>query len=165
MKRVIQQPNHEQACAVLRFATSNGVAWKRALDEHWLSNCSVHRLTDADAALLRQVRNQCGPLWVEQVALPALQADCTKTFLGLAEILARKAYGLTLDDLGIEEGGVLESILNGESVLDLVNDPAQDADLGRIDKDDYGVPSTAELNADDLAAALEELTATEKVQP
>lgn len=159
MKHTIQQPNHEQACAVLRFATSNGVAWKRALEEHWLNNCSVHRLTDSDAALLRQVRNQCGPTWLNSVALPALESQCIKTFLALAEILARKAYGLTLDDLGIAEHWVFESILNGEGVLAVVNDPAQDSELGRIDKSDYGVPSTAELNQEDLAAALEELNA------
>lgn len=157
MKRVIEQPNHEQACAVLRFATESGGAWKRDLHIYWMDDKPPCRISDGDRALLRQVRNQCGPLWLEQVALPALEADCTKTFLGLAEILARTAYGLTLDDLGIEEGGVLESILNGESVLDLVNDPAQDADLGRIDKSDYGVPSTAELNQDDLAAAIAQL--------
>jgi hypothetical protein len=165
MKRTTQHPTHEQACAVLRFATTNGKAWKRALEEHWLNECSAHRLNANDAALLRQVRNQCGPTWLNGVTLPALEAQCTKTFLDLAEILARKAYGLTLDDLGIEEGGVLESILNGESVLDLVNDPAQDSDLGRIDKSDYGVPSTAELNQEDLAAALEELNALKEVQP
>lgn len=165
MKRTTQQPTHEQACAVLRFATSNGVAWKRALDEHWLSNCSVHRMGDGDATLLRQVRNQCGPTWLNSVTLPTLVAQCTKTFLGLAEILARKAYGLTLDDLGISEDGVFESILNGESVLDLINDPAQDSELGRIDKSDYGVPSTAELNQEDLAAAIEELNAQPEVQP
>ena len=160
MKHTIEQPTHEQACAVLRFATESGGAWKRDLHIYWMDDKPPCRISDSDRALLRQVRNQCGPLWLEQTTLPELEADCTKTFLGLAEILARKAYGLTLDDLGIEEGGALASILIGESALDLVNDPAQDSELGRIDKDDYGVPSTAELNAEDLAAAIEELNAT-----
>lgn len=162
MKRTIQHPNHEQACAVLRFAATKEATargWKVVLHIYWMDDKPPYGLADNDRALLRQVRNQCGPLWLEQVSLPDLEAQCTKTFLGLAEILARNAYGLTLDDLGIEEGGVLDSILHGESVLDLINDPAQDNELGRIDKSDYGVPSTAELNAEDLAAAMEELNA------
>ena len=157
MKHTVNQPDFEQACAVVRFANSNGHAWKRALEEHWLNECSAHRLSDSDRAWLRQVRNQCGPTWLQQTSLPTLTDQCAKTFLALAEILVRKCYGLTLDDLGIEENGVIGCILNGESVLELVNDPAQDSELGRIDKSDYGVPSTAELTRADLAAALAEL--------
>lgn len=160
MKHTIKQPDFEQACAVVRFANTNDAAnrgWKPALHIYWMDDKPAPGLTDDDRCLLRQVRNQCGPLWLEQVSLPALTEQCTQTFLGLAEILVRKCYGLTLDDLGIEEGGVVGCILNGESVLELVNDPAQDCDLGRIDKSDYGVPSTAELTRDDLAAAIAEL--------
>lgn len=157
MKHTVNQPDFEQACAVVRFANSNGNAWKRALEEHWLNECSAHRLTDYDRAWLRQVRNQCGPTWLTQVSLPALSEQCTKTFLDLAEILVRKHYGLTLDDLSIDETYVNGCIQNGESVLAAVNEPGQGFNLSRIDKSDYGVPSTAELTREDLAAALAEL--------
>jgi hypothetical protein len=159
MKRTINHPNHEQACAVLRFAHSNGGAWKRALHEHWLNECSAHRLSDDDRALLRQVRNQCGPLWLEQVSLPALTATCVLPNMKVCAILAKTHYGLTPADLGLEERELTAGILEGESLLDLINHPAQKYDLGRLDKSHWGEPSTEPLNDADLAAAVAQLDA------
>lgn len=159
MKRTIPQPTHEQACAVLRFATSNGVAWKRALEEHWLNNCSVHRLSENDAALLRQVRNQCGPTWLTNITLPALTATCLLPGMKTCAILAKTHYGLTPDDLGIDDRKLLDCVLHdGESLLELVNYPAEKYNLSRIDKTEgWGIPSKTPLDEDDLAAAIAQL--------
>jgi hypothetical protein len=159
MKRDIQHPTHEQACAVLRFAHTNGKAWKRALEEHWLNECSAHRLSDADRALLRQVRNQCGPTWLTGVTLPALTATCVLPDMKVCAILAKTHYGLTPDELGIDDQKLLDCVLHGgESLLELVNYPAEKYDLSRIDKTEgWGIPSKTPLDEDDLAAAIAQL--------
>jgi len=159
MKREIQPPTHEQACAVLRFAKSNGLAWKRALAEHWMNECSAHRLTDADRALLRQVRNQCGPLWLEQVRVPELTATCVLPNMKVCAILAKTHYGVTPADLGIEDRELTACILEGESLLEVINRPAQKYELVRLDKSHWGVPSTDPLNDEDLAAAIAQVNA------
>jgi hypothetical protein len=167
MKREIQQPTHEQACAVLRFAKSNGLAWKRALAEHWMNECSAHRLTDADRALLRQARNQCGPLWLEQISLPELTATCVLPNMKVCAILAKTHYGLTPDELGIDDRKLLDGVLHGgESLLELVNYPAEKYNLSRIDKTEgWGIPSKDPLDEDDLAAAIAQLNELAQVQP
>lgn len=52
----------EQEAALRRFITTNGYRWKYKLRSVWLSDGS--RIPDA--ALLRQLRNQLGPEWLEK---------------------------------------------------------------------------------------------------
>lgn len=59
----------DQAQAILRFAASNGRHWKSKLLSAWTSGRD-ERLPDS--GLLRQVRNELGPVWLSQVSLKGL---------------------------------------------------------------------------------------------
>lgn len=56
------QPNEEQLDALDSFAENKGAQWKSKLRDAWMDG------TDSsfkDGHLLRQVRNQFGPKWLE----------------------------------------------------------------------------------------------------
>lgn len=64
-------PTKEQARAVARFAERNGRCWKSRLRNSWLRDlrpCGSDQAR-ADSAVLRQVRNECGPMWLHKVKL------------------------------------------------------------------------------------------------
>ena len=64
-------PTKEQARAVARFAERNGRCWKSKLRNSWLRDlrpCGSDQAR-ADNAVLRQVRNECGPMWLHKVKL------------------------------------------------------------------------------------------------
>lgn len=64
-------PTKEQARAVARFAERNGRHWKSKLRNSWLKDlrpCGSDQAR-ADNATLRQVRNECGPMWLHKVKL------------------------------------------------------------------------------------------------
>ena len=62
---------------------------------------------------------------------------------------------------------VLDGVLHGgESLLELVNYPAEKYNLSRIDKTEgWGIPSKDPLDEDDLAAAIAQLNELAQVQP
>ena len=60
-KRIIKNPNAEQALAVQNFAEAYGDGWIDALARAWQNGTDT---SYADGHLLRQVRNQCGPSWL-----------------------------------------------------------------------------------------------------
>jgi hypothetical protein len=55
------QPTPEQLEAILAFARSHGRYWKGELNDAWLSGADAR---EPNGHLLRQVRNQFGPLWL-----------------------------------------------------------------------------------------------------
>ena len=64
-------PNKQQAGAIVRFAARNGRNWKSKLRYSWLRDlrpCGSDQAR-ADNAILRQVRNECGPTWLHKVKL------------------------------------------------------------------------------------------------
>ncbi|WP_052223775.1 hypothetical protein [Comamonas testosteroni] len=72
----INTPNEltiEQLCAIQEYAAVNGARWKTKLGLLWLSG--------QDKGLLRQVRNELGPEWLQKFKL---SAHATKVFVKLA---------------------------------------------------------------------------------
>jgi hypothetical protein len=69
----MQSPSLEQQQALQQFAAANGRYWKSKLKAAWYNG------TDAslpNGGLLRQVRNELGPLWLASFR-PSLQtASC-----------------------------------------------------------------------------------------
>ena len=61
-------PTEKQLEAVHKFAARHGRKWKERLAGAWWVGSDVR---EPDGALLRQVRNECGPLWLKQYKLPA----------------------------------------------------------------------------------------------
>jgi len=59
--------NQEQLAAIHRYAAKNGRYWKSRLIMAWSTGADEREI---DAALLRQVRNDCGPLWLKRFVLP-----------------------------------------------------------------------------------------------
>lgn len=68
----MRQPDREQAAAVVRFAERHGGRWKADLHVCWMRAAYPDTL-EGDKALLQQVRNECGPLWLEKVTLKDLE--------------------------------------------------------------------------------------------
>ncbi len=56
------KPTPEQLERLRSFATAYGINWKRALTDAWLAGLDERM---QDGHLLRQVRNQLGPRWLE----------------------------------------------------------------------------------------------------
>ena len=68
-------PTKEQARALVRFAGRNGRHWKSKLRNSWLKDlrpCGSDQARE-DNATLRQVRNECGPMWLHKVKLEEIQ--------------------------------------------------------------------------------------------
>jgi hypothetical protein len=61
----VDVPDEQQAAALQRFANEKGRAWKSALGALWASGKDERH---PDGALLRQVRNQFGPQWLNSKA-------------------------------------------------------------------------------------------------
>jgi hypothetical protein len=61
----------EQADAIRHYANHAGVDWKRCLARDWMDAFSskLSWLSQDEAALLQQVRNQHGPEWLEKTIL------------------------------------------------------------------------------------------------
>lgn len=79
-------------------------------------------------------------------------------FQDISSVLLEKHYGLELNDTHLWDTSIVaECIKQGFRPYQVVAEHAEEADLGRIDKMDYGVPSKAAITADDEAAALEQL--------
>ena len=57
-------PTAEQLAAVSAFAVRHGRTWRADLASAWLSGRDA---TEPDGHLLRQVRNQFGPVWLSRV--------------------------------------------------------------------------------------------------
>lgn len=64
-------PTKEQAKALLRFSEAHH-KWKEALMSHWRGG--PERVLESDRHLLRQVRNQLGPTWLNKVDKKELEA-------------------------------------------------------------------------------------------
>jgi hypothetical protein len=76
-------------------------------------------------------------------------------FQAIAAALLKTHYGLDLNDTHLwDESIVAECIAQGFLPYQVVAEHAAEADLERIDKSDYGVPSKAALTAADEAAAI-----------
>lgn len=58
-----EQPNPEQLAALKAFAKRHGRHWKRALHNAWLDGRDAR---EPGGALLRQIRNQFGPQWLQR---------------------------------------------------------------------------------------------------
>lgn len=58
----MKQPTPEQDAAIQAYAEYHGKNWKQQLLEDWLTGKDVQF---KDGHLLRQVRNQLGPKWLE----------------------------------------------------------------------------------------------------
>lgn len=82
-------------------------------------------------------------------------------FQGIASVLLEKHYGLDLNDTHLwDESIVAECINQGFRPYQVVAEHAEEADLGRIDKMVFGVPSKVAISADEEAAALKQLSAS-----
>ena len=66
MKHTINHPNPEQMARVRAFAEEHGAGWKKTLNSYWFTGRDA---AQPDGHLLRQVRNQCGPKWLEQAVI------------------------------------------------------------------------------------------------
>jgi hypothetical protein len=55
-------PNEEQLAALAKFEAKHGRQWKRILNNKWFEGTDCN---EPDGHLLRQVRNQFGPQWLE----------------------------------------------------------------------------------------------------
>ena len=64
-------PRPDQLAAVASFALRHGLAWKEALANAWWTGSDCR---EPDGHLLRQVRNQYGPAWLESVEVGSLVA-------------------------------------------------------------------------------------------
>ena len=63
----LEGPNQEQLAALQRYATAKGRFWKAALHDAWFSGADER---EPDSHLLRQVRNQFGPVWLRSKKNP-----------------------------------------------------------------------------------------------
>lgn len=57
------EPTKEQQAAIDAYRVEHGRSWKRALAADWWTGRDAQR---ANGHLLRQVRNQLGPQWLER---------------------------------------------------------------------------------------------------
>jgi hypothetical protein len=80
-----------------------------------------------------------------------------RNLLALVEFMGQKHYGQSAADFNLDENGAVQCIRDNISALDVINECAEDFNLDRIDKSDYGVPSQTLLNDADLKAAMDEL--------
>ena len=64
-------PRPDQVAAVAAFARLHGPDWKDALSQAWWDGSDCR---EPDGHLLRQVRNQYGPAWLESVEVGSLVA-------------------------------------------------------------------------------------------
>ena len=64
-------PNREQAGALVRFAETHGRSWRDNLRSHWTGGPDF--VLERDRPLLRQVRNECGPRWLNKISLTELK--------------------------------------------------------------------------------------------
>lgn len=65
------QPTPDQLQRLIRYAEIHGPGWKLQLVDDWWTGRDVRR---PDGHLLRQVRNQLGPTWLDGFQLPAKEA-------------------------------------------------------------------------------------------
>jgi len=70
-KKKIKRPNPNpvQLDAIVEFARRHGRGWKGKLEECWM-RAGYPGCSSTQAALLQQVRNQCGPSWLADFELP-----------------------------------------------------------------------------------------------
>lgn len=59
--------NPEQRARLLEYARVSGPCWKTKLNEAWLSGKDASM---RDGHLLRQIRNQRGPVWLHSLSIP-----------------------------------------------------------------------------------------------
>lgn len=64
----MKSPNAEQLEALKTYASKHGRSWKQELLNDWLSGKDAHH---PNGHLLRQVRNQFGPTWLNKFSLNA----------------------------------------------------------------------------------------------
>lgn len=69
-KPVIAGPNQAQLAALARYATATGRFWKHSLEQAWASGADER---EPDGHLLRQVRDQFGPSWLNGRSNPIKQ--------------------------------------------------------------------------------------------
>lgn len=81
------------------------------------------------------------------------QSQAAKTFLALAESLAASHYGLSAADFDLNAESALQCVKDKITVLEVLNECAEDFDLDRIDVHAFGVPLKTLLNEGDLKAA------------
>ena len=62
-----KEPSPSQAQAIAAFAKKHGRQWKSELNNAWLNGDDAR---EPDGHLLRQVRNQLGPSWLQSYRLP-----------------------------------------------------------------------------------------------
>lgn len=65
--------NAEQLAALKRFAKSHGKGWKHRLKDVWFVRGAERGIPDAP--LLRQIRNQFGPEWLDNLELEKLNGN------------------------------------------------------------------------------------------
>lgn len=79
-------------------------------------------------------------------------------FQAIVAALLEKHYGLALNDTHLGDNSVVaECIKQGNRPYQVVAEHAQEVDLDRIDRYDYGVPSKALITADDEDAVIQNL--------
>ncbi len=66
MQQPTRQPSEDQLGALKRFAAAHGAQWKAKLAAAWPRD-----IPGPDGALLRQLRNNFGPTWLNRFKLPA----------------------------------------------------------------------------------------------
>lgn len=72
-----QAPEPAQALAALRFSMDHGKNWKYKLRQLWLDgNYRAYGVSQDDCALLQQLRNQLGPMWLRNVTREDLFVRC-----------------------------------------------------------------------------------------
>lgn len=64
-------PNKEQAGTLVRFAETHGRSWRDNLRSHRMGGPDF--ALERDRPLLRQVRNECGPDWLNRISLAELK--------------------------------------------------------------------------------------------
>lgn len=62
-KKPVPIPNPEQIQALRDFRDRHGRFWKRELQELWITGADANQ---PNGGLLRQVRNNFGPLWLHR---------------------------------------------------------------------------------------------------
>lgn len=66
LKETPMKPNEEQLAALRAFASRHGRYWKQALMQAWLNGKDAN---EPNGHLLRQVRNELGPAWLEKAVI------------------------------------------------------------------------------------------------
>lgn len=59
----MNNPNPAQLQAIREYAARKGVIWKEHLLQAWMNGSDAN---EPDGHLLRQVRNEFGPVWLNQ---------------------------------------------------------------------------------------------------